>query len=212
MSAKSLSQRIKKQIKFNDCVKKHGHPKSDYKKDGTLKKNRQEPRDYYVDEIVSVNCEDLSIDGKHIGYVRPDMEDWWRDIDGGIGHKHPVVYNDDGECVKYCYTSISSWRTHYWGFGVFEGRNGKWVMDRPIGYNGYFFPLWICDKNDEPLYIIKKNYDYAKSVYAYDKFFNQGGYASKGVEDYEAEFDERFGGSVIDIDCTTYREYYYLSE
>ena len=189
-----------KKITFVDYVEKHGHPASDYKKDGTLKKNRLEPRDYWVEEKVTVKCKEVFIDGKLIGYTRTDKEDYT-----GRGKKtFGTVYNENGEIVKCAFTTTFGHTIRYWGFEVFEGYNKKLIVERPIEGNGYFYPLWICDENNNPLFIIKGQYENAKYRYAEDRGFYYG------FREHYEEFDKKYKDCpTIEIECSTPLEYHH---
>ena len=196
-----------KTITFTDYVTKHGHPDSDYKKDGTLKKNRLEPRDYCVKEKVSVKCKELVIDGKFIGYIRTDQEEVYYDIHGYKAHKFGPVYNENGEIVKCAFTTPYGHTIRYWGFDLFEGHNKKPIITRPSEGNGYFYPLWICDKNDNPLFIVKGRYENAKYCYAEDRGYYYD------FRKYYDEFEEKYKNcQTIELEVSTYRDYYYYEK
>ena len=195
-----------KTITFTDTVFKTGHPASDYKKDGTLKKNRQEPRQYDVRVQKKVKCRELVIQGKHIGYVRPDKYDSW--IDG-----YPTVYNSKGEPVLCAFSFPSSWSIRKHGFEVFKAHTKNWILDRPSWGNAYYIPLWICDDNEEPKYVFKSNYKLAKDRYTFYKYTEQYPWyynreylftpepGWKTLNDLEQEFDAKYKDMTIDLEC-----------
>ncbi len=172
------------------------------------------------DNETFANCKQISIGRKTIGYVREDQEDRWADIHGGNGHSFPVLYKSDGNIVKCAYTTPSSVMIHRWGFGVFEGEKKKWIMWRPMQGRGYYIPLWICGEDGEPQLIVKSNYDLAKKRYAWEKYIEQypWGYCKAyfytnenwtPLSQFENDFDEKYVGATIDIECSVYAEYYY---
>lgn len=206
----------RKKFTIPKFIKKFGHPKSDYKQDGTLKKNKQEPREYWEWENVSVEGKELIVDGKHIGYIIPDDEYSWRDCHGNIGTSLGMVRNENGSIIKSAFCTDGGEKIHYDGLNVFQGRGNDVVMNIPSHATWYFTPLWICDENNEPLYILKKHYDKAKRMYAlnkidewiWERYFNPS-LENKSLKDYENEFDSKYKNKTIIMNCGNYSDYYY---
>ena len=202
-----------KTISFEEDVRHFGHPISDYKKDGTLKKNRTEPRIYYILEKVEHECEEVVVDGKFLGYIKTDCE-------------YSPIFNDKGKCINIAYATFSGDTLHENGFEFYRGeKDGRWFMyDLGLPSNWNAYPLWICDDEGNPKYIIKDNYELAKEWYAFLSWLNNNPelYCSyskfktlirlksewRSVEEkFGEEFDRKFKNSVIDIKNMTPREY-----
>ena len=103
---------------------------------------------------------------------------------------------------------------------MFKAYTRKWIVCKPFGRgNCHYIALWICDENEEPKYVFKKNYEFAKNRYALNKYTDQyPWYYNKKVlyppkpewklpSYFEEEFDAKYKDKTIDLEYGYPREF-----